>query len=149
LWPSQCGTWGWTRRKLITSLIVSQFLYGDIIFCKSSMRLRERLKLALNSSTRYIYSIYRFRHISHFADKILEVPLYAYYIVFGCAVQSSDWSGVVATFIYLICFSLVSQAAYSILSRLFIGRFPGLRRFLFWVQFCGTVLHRLSGEMWG
>jgi hypothetical protein len=68
-----------TRRKLVTSLIVSQFLYCDIIFCKSSMRFRERLKLAFNSCARYIYSISRFQHISPFANKILGVPLDTYY----------------------------------------------------------------------
>jgi hypothetical protein len=43
------------------------------------MRLRERLKLAFNSGARYIYSIFRFQHISPFANKILGVPLDTYY----------------------------------------------------------------------
>jgi hypothetical protein len=68
-----------TRRKLVTSLIVPLFYYCDIIFCRSSMRLRERLKLAFNSCARDIYSISRFRHISPFVNMILEVPLDTYY----------------------------------------------------------------------
>jgi hypothetical protein len=77
-----CGLWRTsveTRRKLVTSLIVPQFLYCDIIFCESSMRLREKLKFAFNSSARYIYSTSRFRHISPYANQILGVPLDTYY----------------------------------------------------------------------
>jgi hypothetical protein len=53
-------------------------------FCKTSMRLRERLKLAFNSCARYIYSISRFRHISPFANRILGVPLNTYYCFRMC-----------------------------------------------------------------
>jgi hypothetical protein len=53
-----------TRQKLVTSLIVSQFLYCDVLFSKSSARLRERLKLAFNSCASIIYGISRYAHIS-------------------------------------------------------------------------------------
>jgi hypothetical protein len=90
LWPMADFTPVATRRKLVTTLNVPQFLYCDIIFCKTSMRLRERLKLAFNSCARYIYSIFRYKHISPFANMILGVPLDTYYIVFGYAVRCSD-----------------------------------------------------------
>jgi hypothetical protein len=136
LWPMADFTPIETRRKLVTSLIGPQFLYCDIIFYKTSMKLRERLKLAFNSCARYIYSISRFRHISSFANRILGVPPDTYYnFQMCCAV------------ICLTCFSLVSQSAYSILSRLFTGQIPGLRRFLFRVQYCersSTALYAFS-----
>jgi hypothetical protein len=44
LWPMSQFTPIQTRQKLVTSLIVPQFLYCDVIFSKSSARLRECLK---------------------------------------------------------------------------------------------------------
>jgi hypothetical protein len=64
-----------TRQKLVTSLIVPHFLYCDVIFFKSSARLRERLKLALNSCSRYIYGISYYGHISTYINRILGVRI--------------------------------------------------------------------------
>jgi hypothetical protein len=68
-----------TRHKLVTALIVPLFLYCDVIFSKSTARLRERLKIAFNSCARYIYGISRFEHISDYSNQILGVPLDLYY----------------------------------------------------------------------
>jgi hypothetical protein len=59
LWTTASFTPIETRRKLVTALIIPQFLYGGIIFSKTSAGLRERLKMTLNSCARYIYAISR------------------------------------------------------------------------------------------
>jgi hypothetical protein len=84
LWPMSQFTPIQTRQKLVTSLIVPQFLYCDVIFSKSSARLRERLKLAFNSCARYIYGISRYEHISSYTNRILGVPLDVYYSMRIC-----------------------------------------------------------------
>jgi hypothetical protein len=64
------------------------FLYCDVIFSKSSARLRERLKLAFNSCARFIYSISRYEHISTYTNRILGVPLDMYYSMrIGCMIN--------------------------------------------------------------
>jgi hypothetical protein len=68
-----------TRRKLVTALIIPKFLYGDIIFSKTSAGLRERLKMTLNSWQ----CISRRQHISVFTNKILGWR-------FGCLLQFKD-----------------------------------------------------------
>jgi hypothetical protein len=79
LWPMAHFTPTETRRRLVVSLIVPQFLYCDVIFAKSSARLRERLKITFNACARYIYGISRFQHISEYTNKILGMPLDIYY----------------------------------------------------------------------
>jgi hypothetical protein len=61
-----------TSRKLVISLIVPQFLYGDVMFSKASAAIRGRLKAALNACARYIYGISRYQHISEHANRILN-----------------------------------------------------------------------------
>jgi hypothetical protein len=63
------------RHKSVTSLILSQFLYCDVIFSKSTARVRERLKVAFNSCARYIYGISRYEHITQYDNRILGIPL--------------------------------------------------------------------------
>jgi hypothetical protein len=84
LWTTASFTPIETRRKLVTALIIPQFLYGDIIFSKTSAGLRERLKMTLNSCARYIYGISRRQHISIFTNKILGAPLDVYYSLRMC-----------------------------------------------------------------
>jgi hypothetical protein len=60
-------------------LIVPQFLYCDVIFAKSSARLREWLKITFNACARYIYGISRLQHISEHTNRILGMPLDVYY----------------------------------------------------------------------
>jgi hypothetical protein len=79
LWSMSQFTPIQTRQKLVTSLIVPQSLYCDVIFSKSSARLRERLKLAFNSCARYIHGISRYDHISTYNNRILGVLLDMYY----------------------------------------------------------------------
>jgi hypothetical protein len=84
LWPMSQFTPIQTCQKVVTSLIVPHFLYCDVIFSKSSVRLRERLKLAFNSCARYIYGISRYEHISTYTKRILGVPLDVYYSMRIC-----------------------------------------------------------------
>jgi hypothetical protein len=79
LWTMSNFTPMETRHKLVTSLIVPQFLYCDVIFSKSTARLRERLKVAFNSCARYIYRISRYEHITQYASRILGIPLEQFY----------------------------------------------------------------------
>jgi hypothetical protein len=85
LWTMSHFTPLQTRHKLVTSLIVPQFLYCDAIFSKSTVRLRERLKIAFNSCARYIFGISRFEHISQCTNRILGVPLDLYTTFAGLA----------------------------------------------------------------
>jgi hypothetical protein len=84
LWPMSQFTAIQILQKLLTSLIVPQFLYCDVIFSKSSARLRERLKLAINSCARYIHGIFRYEHISTYTNRILGVLLNVYYSMRIC-----------------------------------------------------------------
>jgi hypothetical protein len=52
-----------TSKKLVTSLIVPQFLYCDAVFSKTTLGLREKLEVAFNSCARYIYGVSRNQHI--------------------------------------------------------------------------------------
>jgi hypothetical protein len=71
LWTFAHFTSTETRRKLVISLIVPQFLYGDVIFSKASAAIRGRLKIALNACARYIYGISKYQHITEHANKML------------------------------------------------------------------------------
>jgi hypothetical protein len=70
-----CSVWHTTNQlkpeeNLWQHWIVPQFLYSSSIFCKTSMRLRKRLKVGFNACARYIYGMSRFRHISPFSKRI-------------------------------------------------------------------------------
>jgi hypothetical protein len=67
------------KKKLVTSLIVLQFLYCDVVFSKTALGLREKLKVAFNSCARYIYGVSRNQHISQYTNRILGVPLDTHY----------------------------------------------------------------------
>jgi hypothetical protein len=84
-----------------------QFLICEIIFCKTSMKLRE---------TGWNWRSTHFPFPTHimFCKQVTWIA--GGHIVFGCAKRCSDRSRVVAPVIFLICFSLVSRADYSILS---------------------------------
>jgi hypothetical protein len=73
-----------TRRKLVISLIVPQFLYGDVIFSKASAAIRGRLKLAFNACARYIYGISKYQHIMEHANNTLGCSLDVYYSLRIC-----------------------------------------------------------------
>jgi hypothetical protein len=78
-----------TRHKLVTSLIVPQFLYCDVIFSNSTVRLRERLKVVFNSCTKYIYGISRYEHITQYANRILGSPLEKFYSFRVCCTMNN------------------------------------------------------------
>jgi hypothetical protein len=78
-----------TRQKLVTSLTVPQFFYCDVIFSKSSTRLRERLKVTFNSCARYIFRIPRHEHITLYTNHILGIPLDQYYSFRNCCTMNN------------------------------------------------------------
>jgi hypothetical protein len=59
-------------------------VYCEVIYSKSSTRLRECLKVTFNSCARYIYGISRYEHISTCINRILTVPLDIYYSIRIC-----------------------------------------------------------------
>lgn len=67
------------RRKLVISLVIPHFLYGDIIFSNCSGAARYKLHLCFNACLRFIHSIRKFDHISHVADSIFGCSLWDYY----------------------------------------------------------------------
>lgn len=67
------------RRKLVISLVIPHFLYGDIIFSNCSGAMRYKLNLCFNACLRFVHSIHKFDHISHVADSIFGCSLWAYY----------------------------------------------------------------------
>jgi hypothetical protein len=78
LWPMSQFTSIQTRQKLITLLIVSQFLYSDVFF-QSPQQV-----LAINSCAGYIYGIFRYELISNYTNRILGGPLAVYYSMRIC-----------------------------------------------------------------
>jgi hypothetical protein len=76
-----------TRRKLGISLIVPQFLYGDVLFSMVLAAIRGRLMVALNACARYNYGISRYQHISEHANRILGCSLDTYYNLRICCVM--------------------------------------------------------------
>jgi hypothetical protein len=74
-----------TCHKLMTSLIVPQILYCDVIFSISTARLRERLKVTFNSSARYIFGI----SITQYTNQILGIPLDQYYRFRNCCTMNN------------------------------------------------------------
>jgi hypothetical protein len=79
LWTTASFTPTETRKKLVSSLIIPQFLYCDVIFSKTTAGLREKLKVAFNSCARYVFGMSRRQHISEHANKLLGVPLDVFY----------------------------------------------------------------------
>jgi hypothetical protein len=75
----QCGT----------SLIVPQILYCDVIFSKSTARLRERLEVTFNSCARYVFGISRREHITQYTNQILGIPLDQYYSFRICCTMNN------------------------------------------------------------
>jgi hypothetical protein len=69
LWPMAHFTPIETRKKLVISFIVPQFLYCDVVFSKTTLGLQEELKVAFNSCARYIYGVSRYQHISQFTNR--------------------------------------------------------------------------------
>jgi hypothetical protein len=83
LWPMAHFTPTETRRRLVVSLIVPQFLFCDVIFCEiiecfsavSSGSLLEWLKIIFNACARYIYGILLFQHISEYISLVCHENL--------------------------------------------------------------------------
>lgn len=67
------------RRKLVISLVIPHFLYGDIIFSNCSGASQYKLNLCFNACLRFIHSIRKFDHISHVSDSIFGCSLWDYY----------------------------------------------------------------------
>jgi hypothetical protein len=132
------------RHKLVTALIIPQCLYCDVIFLKSTARLRERLKIAFNSCARYIYGISHFEHISHYSNQILGVPLDLYYNYRICCTMNTIIKSGCPRYLY-------SELQFGQSSRCFnlnphIGWTGAHHRSLFKAQCCGMAYHQRSRE---
>jgi hypothetical protein len=78
-----------TRKKLVTSLIVPQFLYCDVVFSKTTLGLQEKLKVAFNIMCKIHLRcvLSRNQHISQYMNRILGVSLDTYYSYRMCCVM--------------------------------------------------------------
>jgi hypothetical protein len=59
------------ENRTLSSLIVLQYLFYDVLFSKSSAGNRNRLRVAWKSCARYMYGISRYQHITKSANRIL------------------------------------------------------------------------------
>lgn len=67
------------KLKLFKSLIFPHFIYGDFIYSNASAFALNRLRVALNSCVRYVFSLNRFEHVSHLQNKLLGCPFTTFY----------------------------------------------------------------------
>lgn len=67
------------RLRLVKTLLIPYFTYGDIVLTSLSSVLRRKLNVAYNSCVRFIYKLRRYDHISIHADSIFGCSLEKYY----------------------------------------------------------------------
>lgn len=67
------------RRKLVISLIVPVFTYGDVIFSCNDAACNRKLEICFNACLRFIYKRRKFDHLSDVRNKVLGCDLFTYY----------------------------------------------------------------------
>jgi hypothetical protein len=67
------------RLKLCKALLVPQFLYGDVIFSGIRRMDLDRLEVAFNSCTRYVFGLRRFDCLSTTRNFLLKMPFNLYF----------------------------------------------------------------------
>jgi Reverse transcriptase (RNA-dependent DNA polymerase) len=72
------------RMRLVRSLIVPFFTYGDVVFSRVAGEPLRLLQVSFNSCSRFIHSLRRFDHISHVSGDILGCTLKCYYKYKDC-----------------------------------------------------------------
>ena len=55
-----------TRRNLAFSLLISHFIYSDIVMARLNCDSKRSLQVVFNSITRYVYNVSRYAHITPF-----------------------------------------------------------------------------------
>lgn len=67
------------RLRLVKSLLIPFFTYGDIVFTSLCSGDRRKLTVAFNACLRFIFKLRRFDHISMHTDLIFGCSLMRYY----------------------------------------------------------------------
>jgi hypothetical protein len=72
------------KLKLVRSLIVPNFMYGDVLFSRAGTESFRRLQVAFNSCARFVYGLRRYDHVSHISKMVLGCTLPCYYRFRAC-----------------------------------------------------------------
>ena len=67
------------KTKLVQSLLMSHFVYGNVIFSKMDTETERHLKVCYNSCIRFIFNLRRFDHVSRFQSSIFGLSLEKFY----------------------------------------------------------------------
>lgn len=67
------------RRKLVVSLILPYFLYGDIVFMECSAICKRKLEVCFNACIRFVFNLRKFDSIGNRLNSIVGCSLFAYY----------------------------------------------------------------------
>jgi hypothetical protein len=97
-WIDCCICWSsWHRGgrlKLCRALLLPFFFHCDVVFSHMSSVDSRRLQVAFNSSTRYVYNLRRYDHLSTRRNELLGVPFFILMIfVFFRSFSSWFWRG--------------------------------------------------------
>lgn len=68
-----------TKTKLVKTLLLPHFIYGNVIFSHLSVETERHLKVCFNSCIRFIYNLRRYDHVSQYQSSILGIPLQKYF----------------------------------------------------------------------
>jgi hypothetical protein len=66
------------RRRLVLSLIIPHIGYGGFVYAGADAASQRRLNLAFRACLRYINSLRRFNHVSHFETSVMGASLVDY-----------------------------------------------------------------------
>lgn len=67
------------RKKLIVSLVLPHFLFGDIIFSNCSALCKRKLEVCFNACLRFIFKRRKYDSVSDVVNSIVGCPLFTYY----------------------------------------------------------------------
>lgn len=67
------------RRRLVVSLIIPLFTYGDVVFSSLNETQKRKLELCFNSCLRFIHKRRKFDHLADVRDSILGCNLETYF----------------------------------------------------------------------
>lgn len=68
-----------TKIKLVHTLLMPHFIYGNVIFSKMNVDTERHLQVCFNSCIRFIYNLRRFDHVSQFQRSIFDLSLSKFY----------------------------------------------------------------------
>lgn len=73
-----------TRLKLFKALILPHFMFGELLYIKPTSAAMSKLKVALNSCVRYVFSLNRYAHVSHLQHHLTGCSLENFYAYRAC-----------------------------------------------------------------